>query len=384
MDLSKEEIQRYSRHLILPEVTLEGQKKLKAASVLMIGTGGLGAPVSMYLTAAGVGRIGLVDFDTVDYSNLQRQVLFSTDDVGVSKLDAAKKRLQGLNPHVQIETHEAHLSAANAMQLVADYDVIIDGTDNFPTRYCVNDACVIQNKPNVYGSIFRFEGQATLFNPQVKGPCYRCLYPDPPPPGMVPSCAEGGVLGILPGIIGTIQATEAIKLILGAGDTLVGRLLRFDAMAMSFREFKLRRDPGCPVCGDAPTITELIDYEQFCGIRGEESTTVIRDDDSIPEISVSQLKAKLDNGDEFELIDVREPHEHEICNLDAATLIPLGEIASRLPDFDSAKKYVVHCKMGGRSAQAVDLMRQAGLDATNVAGGITAWANEIDTDMPTY
>ena len=389
-DLSKEEIERYSRHLILPEVTLEGQKRLKAASVLMIGTGGLGAPVSLYLAAAGVGRIGLVDFDIVDHSNLQRQVLFSTDDVGVSKLEAAKARLQGINPYVQIDTYEARLSSQNAAELVAEYDIVVDGTDNFPTRYCVNDACVMANKPNVYGSIFRFEGQATLFDPRdgangdERGPCYRCLYPDPPPPGMVPSCAEGGVLGILPGVVGTIQATEAIKLILGRGRTLMGRLLRFDALDMTFKEFKLRRDKSCPVCGDNPTITELIDYEQFCGIRGEESTTVIREPSAMPQITVHELKAQLDNGDAFTLIDVREPHEHQICNLAQATLIPLGQVPAQLAELDPAGKYVVHCKLGGRSAKAVELMRQAGLDATNVAGGITAWAKEIDTSMPTY
>jgi adenylyltransferase/sulfurtransferase len=380
---------------MLPEVTLEGQKKLKAASVLCIGTGGLGAPVTLYLAAAGVGRIGLVDFDVVDTSNLQRQILFYTSDVGTSKLIAAKRRLEGINPHVQVDTHEGRFCSDNAMQIIEPYDLVIDGTDNFPTRYCTNDACVMLNKPNVYGSIFRFEGQATVFDPrpcnddgsgdgQRRGPCYRCLYPDPPPPGMVPSCAEGGVLGILPGVVGCIQATEAIKLILEIGETLVGRLIRYDALAMQFKQFKLHRDTSCPVCGDNPTITELIDYEQFCGIRGEESTTVIRETASIPEISVAQLKASLDADEDFELIDVREPHEHQICNLEQAQLIPLGQIASQMSQFDSTKRYVVHCKLGGRSAQAVELMRQAGLDATNVAGGITAWAQQIDPSMPTY
>lgn len=383
-DLSKEEIQRYSRHLILPEVTLTGQKKLKAASLLMIGTGGLGAPVSMYLAAAGIGRIGLVDFDRVELTNLQRQIIFSTQDVGQNKLAAAKARLEGANPHIKIETHQVHLNSENALDIIGDYDIVIDGTDNFPTRYCVNDACVMLRKPNVYGSIFRFEGQATLFDPRVKGPCYRCLYPDPPPPGMVPSCAEGGVLGILPGIIGTIQAAEAIKLVLGQGKNLVGRLLRFDALAMSFKEFRLRRDPNCPVCGDNPSITELIDYEQFCGIRGEESTTIIRDGQDIPAINVQELKAAIDAEEDFELIDVREPHEHQICNIRSASLIPLGQIAGQLAQFDPNKRYVVHCKLGGRSAQAVELMRQAGLDATNVSGGITAWAKEVDQAMPTY
>ncbi len=394
VELSKDEIKRYSRHLILPEVTLEGQKKLKAASVLVIGTGGLGAPVSLYLAAAGVGRIGLVDFDVVDHSNLQRQVLFGTDDVGVSKLDAARARLEGINPHVKIDTHEGHFGASNAMQIVADYDIVVDGTDNFPTRYCTNDACVILKKPNVYGSIFRFEGQATVFDPRQgddgkpQGPCYRCLYPEPPPPGMVPSCAEGGVLGILPGVVGCIQATEAIKLILGVGNTLVGRLVRYSALDMTLKEYKLRRDPACPACGDNPTVTELVDYEQFCGIRGEESDTIIRDDGAVPEMSVQDLKAMIDRGDfsggSHELIDVREVHEHQICNLPEAKLIPLGTVPSHMSGFDSSKTYIVHCKMGGRSAQAVEFMRQAGLNAVNVAGGITAWAREVDQSMPTY
>ena len=397
-DLNKDEIKRYSRHLILPEVTLEGQKKLKAASVLVIGTGGLGAPVSMYLAAAGLGRIGLVDFDTVDFSNLQRQILFDTNDVGQSKAHTAKNRLIGINPHVEITVHEARLSAANAMDLIGEYDIVIDGTDNFPTRYCVNDACVILKKPNVYGSIFRFEGQATLFDPRPSltndrtptvptGPCYRCLYPEPPPPGMVPSCAEGGVLGILPGVVGCIQATEALKVILGVGQTLVGRLVRYSALDMTFKTLNIRRDPSCPICGDNPTIEALIDYEQFCGIRGEESNTVIREN-TIPEISVQELKEKLDQlptgGEPFELIDVREVHEHAIVNLPQAKLIPLGMLPARLSEFDPGKRYIVHCKLGGRSAQAVDQMRAAGLDATNVAGGITAWAQQIDPSLPTY
>ena len=388
--LSKDEIQRYSRHLILPEVTLEGQKKLKASSVLCIGTGGLGAPVTMYLAAAGVGRIGLVDFDVVDYSNLQRQVLFNTDDVGVPKTQAARARLEALNPNVRIDTHEVRFSSENAIEIVEPYDIVVDGTDNFPTRYCTNDACVMLDKPNVYGSIFRFEGQATVFDPRPdgdgrrRGPCYRCLYPEPPPPGMVPSCAEGGVLGILPGVVGCIQATEAIKLMLEIGESLVGRLIRYDALAMQFKQFKLHRDTDCPVCGDSPSITELIDYQQFCGIRGEESDTVIREDGQVPEITVVQLKEMLDADDEFELIDVREPHEHAICNLPEAELIPLGTVAQRMGELDQTRKYVVHCKLGGRSAQAVELMRHAGLNAINVAGGITAWAQQVDTSMPTY
>jgi adenylyltransferase/sulfurtransferase len=383
MPLTNEEIARYSRHLILPEVAVAGQEKLKAAKVLCIGTGGLGAPVTMYLAAAGVGRLGLVDCDVVDASNLQRQILYGTPDVGHNKLDVAKARLQAINPHLQVDTYQTRFGADCALDIVEPYDLVIDGTDNFPTRYCVNDACVMLNKPNVYGSIFRFEGQATLFNPQVQGPCYRCLYPEPPPPGMVPSCAEGGVLGVLPGIIGCIQATEAIKLILGVGDTLVGRLIRYNALDMTFKTLKLRRDPTCPLCGDNPTITKLIDYEQFCGIRGEESDTIIHDG-VIPEIDVEQLKAKLDSGADFELIDVREPVEHQICNLAQAELIPLSEIPQSLSRFDPHRRYVVVCKMGGRSAQAVALMRQAGLDATNVAGGMTAWAKRVDRNMPIY
>jgi len=387
---SKEEIQRYSRHLILPEVALEGQKKIKAASVLCIGTGGLGAPVSLYLAAAGVGRIGLVDFDVVDFSNLQRQVLFSTADVGRTKLEAARDRLKGINPNIQIDLHSGHLSSANALGIIEPYDIVIDGTDNFPTRYCTNDACVILNKPNVYGSIFRFEGQATVFDPRLgkdgkrQGPCYRCLYPEPPPPGMVPSCAEGGVLGILPGVIGCIQATEALKLILGKGKPLTNRLMRYNALDMQFKEYKLRRDSGCPVCGENPTITELIDYQQFCGMRGEESDTIIRADGAVPAITVQDLKKRIDKKDPFVLIDVREQHEHDICNLPMAKLIPLGTVVARLSEFDPTKTYLVHCKMGGRSAQAVEIMRKAGLDAINITGGITAWAKEIDRSMPVY
>ncbi|MFA9477655.1 molybdopterin-synthase adenylyltransferase MoeB [Phycisphaerales bacterium AB-hyl4] len=387
--LSAEEIKRYSRHLILPEVTLEGQKKLKAASVLVIGSGGLGAPVSMYLAAAGIGRIGMVDFDVVDESNLQRQILFDTKDVGTHKLTAARDRLTAINPNVQIDTYEARFSSDNALDIIKPYDVVIDGTDNFPTRYCTNDACVMLGKPNVYGSIFRFEGQATVFDPREgadgkpKGPCYRCLYPEPPPPGMAPSCAEGGVLGILPGVVGCIQATEALKLILGIGKPLTNRLVRYNALDMQFREFKLRRDPDCPMCGDNPSITELIDYEQFCGIRGEESDTVIRDTE-IPEIDVNQLKALIDGDEAFELIDVREPHEYDIASIPKAKLVPLRQIPAKLSQFDSTKKYIVHCKMGGRSAQAVELMREAGLDATNVAGGILAWSAKIDPSVPSY
>jgi len=398
--LSKDEVGRYSRHLILPEVTLEGQKKLKNASVLCIGAGGLGAPVSMYLAAAGVGRLGLLDFDTVDTSNLQRQVLFSTSDVGKLKAEAARERLAALNPHITIDTHVERFSSENALRIISQYDIVVDGTDNFPTRYCTNDACVMLKKPNVYGSIFRFEGRATVFDPRPNasgkpGPCYRCLYPEPPPPGMVPSCAEGGVLGVLPGIIGCIQANEAIKLILGIGEPLTGRLIKYDALEMSFRTLKLRRDPACPVCGDHPTITSLIDYEQFCGIRGEESHHIIRKDE-VPAINIQQLKSRIDHGDfnpagpsagRTVLLDVREPHEWQIANLSAvapAKLIPLGTLAGRIHELDPSREYIVHCRSGGRSGQAVELMRKAGLNATNVSGGILAWAKEVDPTMATY
>jgi adenylyltransferase/sulfurtransferase len=387
-ELSNDEVSRYSRHLILPEVTLEGQKRLKASSVLVVGAGGLGAPVSLYLAAAGVGKIGLVDFDEVDSSNLQRQVLFGESDVGRSKLEAARGRLQDLNPHTEVVGHRKRLSSETAMDMLRDYDLIIDGTDNFPTRYCVNDACVLLGKPNVYGSIFRFEGMATVFDPRRDdSPCYRCMYPEPPPPGMVPSCAEGGVLGILPGVIGCIQATEAIKLMLGEGEPLVGRLIRYDAMKMTFKTLKVHRDPACPVCGENPTVTELIDYEQFCGTRGEESTEIVREEEEeeqIPEIEVEALKQRMDQGEDFTLIDVREPQEHDICAIDGAQLIPLNSLPGRLSELDPQREYVVHCKMGGRSAQAVELMRRSGLSATNVAGGITAWAKRVDPSMPTY
>ncbi len=390
-ELSREEIARYSRHLMLPEVNLDGQRKLKAARVLVIGTGGLGAPVSMYLAAAGVGRIGLVDFDTVDLSNLQRQILFDTADVGQSKTQRAARRLTAINPYLKVDVHDVRFCADNALKFIEPYDLVIDGTDNFPTRYCTNDACVMLGKPNVYGSIFRFEGQATVFDPrEAHSPCYRCLYPEPPPPGMVPSCAEGGVLGILPGVVGCIQATEAIKLILGVGQTLVGRLLRYSALDMTFKTMKLRRDKSCPLCGEKRTITQLIDYEQFCGIRGEESTTIIQQG-PIPAITVGELKRKIDAGHfapgsskRSRLIDVREPMEHRICNLPQATLIPLGTIPARLEEFEKDVEYIVHCKMGGRSGQAVALMRSVGLNAINVAGGITAWAREIDPSVPTY
>jgi len=378
--LSKEEIQRYSRHLIMPEVGLEGQLKLKRASVLTIGTGGLGAPLGLYLAAAGVGHLGLVDFDIVDSSNLQRQVTFTTADVGKPKSEAAKARLSALNPAIEITAYETRLTSENALQLFRDYDIIVDGTDNFPTRFLVNDACVLLGKPNVYGSIFRFEGQATVFG-YPDGPCYRCLYPEPPPPGLVPSCAEGGVLGVLPGIVGSIQAMETIKLILGTGDPLVGRLLLFDALAMRFRELKLKKNPDCAICGKTRTITKLIDYEEFCGIRGEEAPAMT---DGILEISARDLKARQDRGDKLFILDVREPHEYQICNLNGK-LIPLGELPRRVNELDSSVEMVVHCRSGKRSADAIHFLQQAGFKKLwNLKGGVLAWADEVDPSMPKY
>ena len=378
--LSKEEILRYSRHLIMPEVGMEGQLKLKQAKVLLVGAGGLGAPLGLYLAAAGVGRLGLVDFDVVDFTNLQRQVTFSTSDVGRPKLEAAQKRLSGLNPEIQIDTYETRLTSQNALEILREYDIIVDGTDNFPTRYLVNDACILLGKPNVYGSIFRFEGQATIFG-YPGGPCYRCLYPEPPPPGLVPSCAEGGVLGVLPGIIGAIQAMETIKLILGRGDALVGRLLLFDALAMRFRELKLRKNPACPVCGEHRTITQLIDYEEFCGIRGEEAPAATT---QVPEITPRELKARLDHGDEVFILDVREPHEYQICNL-RGHLIPLGDLPRRVHELDSSREIVAHCRSGKRSAEAVDFLRKAGFRKIwNLKGGILAWSDEVDPSLPKY
>jgi adenylyltransferase/sulfurtransferase len=374
-ELSKEELARYHRHLIMPEVGPGGQKKLKGAKVLCIGAGGLGAPLSLYLTAAGVGTIGLVDFDVVDASNLQRQVIYTTEDVGKSKLQQAKKRLQALNPNVNIVLHEERLSSQNALSIFAQHDVIADGTDNFPTRYLVNDACVLTGKPNAYGSIFRFEGQVSVFGAK-DGPCYRCLYPEPPPPGLVPSCAEGGVLGVLPGAVGTLQAIETLKLILGIGKPLVGRLMLFDALEMSWRTLKLKKNPDCPVCGKNPTVKALIDYEQFCGLKEPAP--------ALPEISVEELKAKLERKEPFVLLDVREPHEYEIAKIAGSKLIPLGTLPQRLTELEKGKRYVVHCKMGGRSAKAVKLLRENGFDATNVAGGITAWSERIDPSIPTY
>ena len=380
--LSKDEILRYSRHLIIPEVGIEGQQKLKAARVLLIGAGGLGAPLGLYLAAAGVGRLGMVDFDVVDFTNLQRQVIHSTADVGRKKLDSAAAKMQAINPHVQIVKHETALSSENALAILKDYDIVVDGTDNFPTRYLVNDACVLLGKPNVYGSIFRFEGQATVFAYQG-GPCYRCLYPEPPPPGLVPSCAEGGVLGILPGTIGLIQATETVKLILGIGEPLVGRLLLYDALGMRFRELKLRRNPECPVCGDHPTVTKLIDYQQFCGIPHAQPTQETQMNSG--EIDVTEVKAKLDRGESFVLIDVREPHEYRICNIPGAKLIPLGEFPRRVGEFDPAAEIVIHCRSGARSAKACNVMRQAGFQRVrNMAGGILAWADKVDPSVPKY
>src|SRR5579862_4552088 len=378
--LSREEIQRYSRHLIMPEVGMDGQLKLAAAKVLMIGAGGLGAPLGLYLAAAGVGKLGIVDFDVVDYTNLQRQITFSTSDVGRPKIQAAKERLAGINPLIQIETYETRLTSANALDLFRPYDIIVDGTDNFPTRYLVNDACVILGKPNVYGSIFRFEGQTTVFN-YPGGPCYRCLYPEPPPPGLVPSCAEGGVLGVLPGIVGSLQAMETIKLILGIGQPLVGRLLRFDALPMTFKEYRLRKNPNCPVCGEHPTINKLIDYEQFCGVRGEEAPVMTT---GIPEITPRDLKARLDKGDDLYILDVREPHEYDICNLNGH-LIPLGELPRRVHELDSSREIVAHCRSGKRSAEAVEFLQKAGFRKIwNLKGGILAWSDDVDPNVPKY
>src|ERR1700693_4613028 len=378
--LSKDEILRYSRHLIVPEVGMEGQLKLKSAKVLLIGTGGLGAPLGLYLAAAGVGRIGLVDFDVVDFTNLQRQVIHGTKDVGRKKLDSAAETMLDINPFVEIDRFETALSSENALEILKDYDIVVDGTDNFPTRYLVNDACVLLGKPNVYGSIFRFEGQATVFAYEG-GPCYRCLYPEPPPPGLVPSCAEGGVLGILPGTIGLIQATETVKLILGIGEPLVGRLLLYDALAMRFRELKLRRNPECPVCGDHPTIRELIDYQQFCGIPNQPHEPVAAEGDIDP----VEVKAKIDRGDPFVLIDVREPHEYQICKIPYAKLIPLGDLPKRVNAIDSADEIVAHCKSGVRSAKAVDFLKQAGFrKVRNMKGGILAWSDKVDPRVPKY
>jgi len=382
MELSNDEILRYSRHLIMPEVTMEGQKRLKAAKVLCVGTGGLGAPLTMYLAAAGVGTLGLVDFDTVDVTNLQRQIVHRESSVGMPKIDSAGLTLKEINPYVNIVKHETMLTSENALEILKDYDVIADGTDNFQTRYLVNDACVLLGKPNVYGSIFRFEGQASVFYAQ-DGPCYRCLYPEPPPPGLVPSCAEGGVLGVLPGIIGVIQAIEAVKLILGEGQPLVGRLILFNALKMSFRELKLRKDPNCPVCSAHPTVTHLIDYDAFCGVgRGFEETTTVTESE---EISARQLKAKIDSGEPFTLIDVREPYEYGIAKIPGSKLVPLATVKERLHEFDPSDDIVLHCRSGKRSAEALETFRQAGFQRLhNLTGGILAWSDDVDPSVAKY
>ncbi|MGE5362461.1 MAG: molybdopterin-synthase adenylyltransferase MoeB [Bacteroidales bacterium] len=377
-ELTNEEIRRYSRHLLLPEVGVEGQRKLKAARVLVVGAGGLGSPVAMYLAAAGVGTIGLVDFDTVDYSNLQRQILHTTHDVGRPKLESAMSRLAALNPDVAIQPHEVMLSSANALPILAGYDYVIDGTDNFPTRYLINDACVLLGKPNIYGSVFRFEGQASVFA-VAEGPCYRCLYPEPPPPGVVPSCAEGGVLGVLPGFIGTIQATETLKLIIGAGTPLVGRLLVFDALAMRLREVRLPKDPDCPVCGSHPTVRELIDYEQFCGVQHNPAVPGEHD------ITPCELKAWQDRGEAPVLLDVREPPEYAINRMPGAVLIPISDLPRRVDELDASRSTVVYCRVGERSARAVEFLRGLGFrDVRNLTGGFRRWIDEIDPSQPKY
>jgi adenylyltransferase/sulfurtransferase len=379
--LSNEEILRYSRHLIMPEVGMEGQLKLKNASVLLVGAGGLGAPLGLYLAAAGIGRIGMVDFDVVDFTNLQRQVIHGTKDVGRKKLDSAFDKMADINPNVKLEKHEVALTSENALDIIRNYDFVVDGTDNFPTRYLVNDACVLLKKPNIYGSIFRFEGQCTVFA-YPGGPCYRCLYPEPPPPGLVPSCAEGGVLGILPGIIGLMQATETVKLILGTGEPLVGRLVLYDALAMRFRELKLRRNPECPICGDHPTLHKLIDYQEFCGVPHQEP---VQPTANLGEIEPTEVKQKIDRGDKFILLDVREPHEFQICRIPTSTLIPLGELPKHLNDFDKNAEIIAHCKSGVRSGKATNLLRENGFkNVRNMKGGILAWSDKVDPSVPKY
>jgi molybdopterin/thiamine biosynthesis adenylyltransferase/rhodanese-related sulfurtransferase len=382
MQLSNEEIRRYSRHLILPEVGLAGQKKICSTSVLCIGAGGLGSPIAMYLAAAGIGKIGIVDFDTVDYSNLQRQILHTDADVGRSKAESAKETINGINPNVEVVLHNTRISSENALDLIRPYDIVVDGTDNFPTRYLTNDACVLLKKPNVYGSIFRFEGQASVFAPHLGGPCYRCLYPEPPPPGMVPSCAEGGVLGVLPGIIGCIQTTEILKLALGKGSSLVGRLMLFNALDMKFRELKLRKDPACPICGENPTITELIDYEMFCGITPEPAQPVGNPD----EVTVQDMKKALDNPSlGIKVIDVREPDEYEIAHVNGVPLLPLSQLSQRFTELDTNQQYYIHCKSGVRSMKALEFLRQQGFKyLKNVKGGISAWSDEIDHTVAKY
>ena len=381
-ELTTDDLARYSRHLILPEVGMEGQQKLKAARVLCVGTGGLGSPLALYLTAAGIGTLGLVDFDVVDASNLQRQIIHSTKDIGRSKLDSAEEKLKALNPAINIVKHNTMLSSANALEILKDYDIVADGTYNFPTRYLVNDACVLLGKPNAYGSIFRFEGQASVFA-TAQGPCYRCLYPEPPPPGLVPSCAEGGVLGILPGLVGVIQATEVIKLILGKGEPLIGRLLLVDALNMRFRELKLRKNPECPVCGQDPTVTKLIDYQQFCGIVPE-TPQEANVKNGIPQLTVKELKRRIDAGEDVQLIDVREPYEYQIAHI-GGKLIPQNDVPNRLAEIDRDREVVVHCRSGARSQRIAEFLQQAGYsNVVNLAGGILAWSDEIDPSVQKY
>ena len=380
MELSSNELRRYSRHLILPEIGLEGQKKIRATSVLCIGAGGLGSPIAMYLSAAGIGKLGIVDFDAVEFSNLQRQILHSTADVGRPKTQSARETIQGLNPEVEVVLHNVRLTSANALEILRPYDIVVDGTDNFPTRYLTNDACVLLKKPNIYGSIFRFEGQASVFAPHLGGPCYRCLYPEPPPPGLVPSCAEGGVLGVLPGIIGLIQATEILKLAAGIGTTLLNRLLLFNALDMRFRELKLRRDPQCPICGENPSITQLIDYEQFCGYSPKDKEM------NPDEVTVQELKRALDDPKlGIKVIDVREPDEYRIAHIEGVSLLPLSQLAQRFQELDPEQEYYIHCKVGGRSMRALQFLRQQGFKRLkNVAGGIDAWSEQIDPSVPKY
>ncbi|MED5465152.1 MAG: molybdopterin-synthase adenylyltransferase MoeB [Myxococcota bacterium] len=381
--LNNDEIRRYSRHLIMPEVGMEGQKKLKEASVLLVGTGGLGSPAAMYLAAAGVGHIGLLDFDIVDESNLQRQVIHGQSTVGVKKVESARQRLLDINPHIKVTTYDTALNSENALEIFAPYDIIADGTDNFPTRYLVNDACTLLGKPNVYGSIFRFEGQLSVFDAQ-KGPCYRCLYSEPPPPGLVPSCAEGGVLGILPGVVGVLQATEVVKLILNTGDTMVGRLLLFDALNMKFRELKLRKDPNCVLCGAEPTVTELIDYQQFCGVPANDHEQAAQEEVDPMEITALQLQDRLKTN-HLQLVDVREPHEWEICHIDGAQLIPLKEIEGRSPELNRDNEIILYCKGGVRSMKALKVLQEQGFsNLKSLRGGITAWSNEVDSSIPQY
>jgi molybdopterin/thiamine biosynthesis adenylyltransferase/rhodanese-related sulfurtransferase len=382
MELNNDEIRRYSRHLILPEVGLSGQKKICSTSVLCIGAGGLGSPIAMYLAAAGIGKLGILDFDSVDFSNLQRQIIHGTKDVGRPKTQSAKETIAEINPNVEVVIHSTRISSENALDIIRPYDIVVDGTDNFPTRYLTNDACVLLKKPNVYGSIFRFEGQASVFAPHLGGPCYRCLYPEPPPPGMVPSCAEGGVLGVLPGIVGTIQATEILKLALGKGSSLVGRLLLFNALDMKFRELKLRRDPKCPVCGENPTVTELIDYEMFCGVTPEPATPAANPD----EVTVQQMKQAMDDTKMgIRIIDVREPDEYEIAHINAVPLYPLSTLPQRFTELDPNTQYYIHCKSGVRSLRALQFLREQGFKyLKSVKGGISAWSDEIDHSVPKY